>query len=363
MLKVQSFVPKVQHYVFNPKIVSDIDPSKLKPQINQVLKQKQKPKVSELDILAFRKYDQVRSLDMHITQKELDTLFKFEGDEFFDKSLEFLCKKLGISENLRPQVISAPQAPEVGMAYSYISNLVIKNPNTLQKGKHEVFANIRHELQHLLQNISIYRHEELGPKAVVAYAEKFGKLQAENVDNIVKNHSLEQLDQLGLDDATATFYKELKKLIQKNDIQSYDDSLKSFSDVVKEAYMPQLENYRNLVLQDRGIIQKGTKAASRAEKFFSEFIGDGYHNADGSIHWGKYAIQASEEEAFSAQSAMAMKLQGNNTCYIKEYKNAMEILDDARKKDPTNQYFEDLTETANDMKKTDFKDLVKYIYD
>ena len=41
----------------------------------------------------------------------------------------------------------------------------------------------------------------------------------------------------------------------------------------------------------------------------------------------------------------------------------MEILDDVRKKDPTNQYFEDLTETANDMKQTNFKDLVKNIYD
>jgi hypothetical protein len=106
------------------------------------------------------------------------------------------------------------------------------------------------------------------------------------------------------------------------------------------------------------VIKKDSKADNRAVKFFNEFIDElGFKHENGDIHYGKYLLRATENEAFIAQEAVIRKLEGKTGCYLHDIKHQPIPEIDVKLKEKMKQ---DLDEVKENL---DPKETLRYLYD
>lgn len=123
--------------------------------------------LTELDKYAFQTYVNSKQFHVGITQEEINKLSKFDGEEFFTASFDYLTKKLGIKKSTRPNLVFTQFPSDGRMAYTPINNSIMVDLKKCSSAtKAQNFAGIRHELQHFLEISMIMRHEELGTKAI-----------------------------------------------------------------------------------------------------------------------------------------------------------------------------------------------------
>lgn len=325
-------------------------------------------KVSGQDLLIFRQYIFSKGLALSTTQQEIQNLFKLEGEEFFNASFEFLFQKLGVPEVLKPQVVEMPMNKEFGMAYDFSQNLLIKNTNAPKATKLETYSMIRHELQHMIQNFEIFRHKEIGEKAIDFHAEIISNAQMQNVDYNARNLSMEQLQEMGFPKEALAFYAMLKTPLESNNEEEYLKLLEESKTELMENNKTNYINFRNLIVSEMGYLKEGTRAERRAEKFYNNMINNIY-GANDDVHAGKYSYDVRENEAFIAQD-VAMRdaehhLSGRNDCYIANIKEQTEkILENLKENEKVSN---ELIETTKELQKTSIfnspKEYADYLFD
>ena len=315
------------------------------------------PKIAFFQMDLFRRYDLVKNFDMTLTPKELDELFKYEGDEFFLKSYEFLCGKLGLTEATRPGLMLAELHPDYAMLYAPASHTIYKNSLSPSNSPKETLLFLRHEFQHCMQNLSIFRHEELGEEAVKVYTELITKDMVADISQRAQSFSLDQIRAMGFPEEGMRIYEVLTKLFSMNRMAEYEQCLQHIATDLNSINSANIEQLRQSVVKEFGIIKKDSKAGSRAEKFFKEFLdAAGYKHVDGAIHFGKYLLRAIENEAFIAQDALRWILEGKpDGCYIKNMKNF------ASKFKPEERVIKDVNEVSDVFDNP--KAIIKYLYD
>ena len=322
-------------------------------------------KITDLDRFNFRTYIHSKNFDFKTTPEELKELFKFENDEFFVKVYEFLIAKLGIPQKLKPQILDMSLNETVRMAYDFTNNTIIRNSNHPIADKNTVFGLIRHELQHLIQNLNILRTEGVGEQAVELYPKIVAKQRVGYADYEVKNLTLEQL-KVNYDEETLKYYQELKNLFNNNP-QAYEAELKNLSKVIEESTVEQYRNFRDLVVKEMGLIKADTKPAKRSKKMLDELlIENGYYKKDGNIHAGQYIFDIKENDALTAQDVAMSKLvpPEQKWCYMQRIKQQIEEIDKVAEKDPNNQALTEIVDTAQQkLKKSNIKELISYLYD
>lgn len=156
----------------------------------------QKPIVTDTDKVYFHDYMLAKKLDLKISKKEAENLFKFNGEEFIIKTHELIGDKFGISQKIRP-ILSLQSLPEnMMMVYApYDHAIVINDKNMVMfyGNKHNerlaktlFLMALRHEWQHHIQYLNLYRHEKLGNKIVM--------FNTQNRTNTYKDNFIDKSD-------------------------------------------------------------------------------------------------------------------------------------------------------------------------
>ncbi len=155
-----------------------------------------------LDVETLRSYIGSLPFKMGITTDDVAALSKFDGVEFLEQSYIFLCKKMGIPDELRPLAICGKINGDAVLGYQPMVNNVridVEKLNVLALNKNNIFSSIRHELQHAMQYYSILRHEELGPKAIEVAGDIFADNLKVGAQELLKNTPVEEAEKYCLD--------------------------------------------------------------------------------------------------------------------------------------------------------------------
>lgn len=257
---------------------------------------------------------------MGITQEEIKNLLSKNGEEFLTAATNFLKQKMGFSDNNFPPIMlidgtlcSAPAAFSPEQNIVYLLNSYDNIPKT------QLFGLLRHEYQHAIQNHNILRTEGLGEKAVEYYADKIFNNQKDILLDFAKKYSVKELLEQGLiTDIGAVIITEMSSALQKNDMTTIDNTLKQF----RQSIVAELNEFREKLIQEKGLIKADSKAAAMAKVCFDEFKNIDYYDENGNVDVGKHSFKATESEAELAQIMAESEL--SQTCFIKLQKNNIE---------------------------------------
>lgn len=326
----------------------------------------QKKAVSVMDKMFFVQYMFARNLSLKTTNDEIKKLFELNGDEFLHGAYDFLLKKMGVPESLRPQIVSVPQNENIGMAYNFITNQLILNPNNKKNSNLEIYGFLRHEFQHLLQNIDIFRNLEIKDDVIDLYTKKAIEMNILNIKHIVKNLSIEQLNELGCDEGALNFYKELKEIYQNGGEEKLTQTLNELAEESIPDFKNKFSAFSDLVIKEMGPLKQGSREASRSVKFFKEYFNDSsYWKPNGSIHLGKYVTDVRENEALISQeiaiSDAKAALENEKSCYIQRIKKDTDTL--TQQINNNEQGAQEIVESSKEiLDKSSLKEFLDYLF-
>ncbi|MBR1776630.1 hypothetical protein IJ750_06120 [bacterium] len=282
--------------------------SHIKPIIQHLLvdKQIQKAKNVTQDMIQkhfnlenVRQYFMLKTLDMKFTQEELKNLFKFDGDDFLVQCYYFWTNKLGLPDDVLPGLMYGEDNEKVVMAYDFVRNVITKNTKYKKNmPKERIFTILRHELQHCLQNMDIYRTEDVGEDAVKAYAKYAAIDHRTMLACIAQQHSVKQIRNILDDEQLINICLTLKKLKQQGDSYEYEKGLLIVQDGLEKKFKLLYDGFRKNVIKNMGVLPKESAKGKRARKFFEAIISqNNYWKQDGSANLFKYQNDIREVEA------------------------------------------------------------------
>lgn len=338
--------------------------SKASALIDEFVSTTAKKKVSQSDIINFRQYLLGKEVDIKITPEEIKTLFACKTDEEFGVSAsEFLTKKMQISDKLKPQYLCAEINPNAKMAYDYSQNIIFVNPNAQFADRAEFLSLLRHELQHYKQNICIFRHPEIGNKAVNLYAKLLSNAQVKNIDNQIRNCSIEELKNLGYPEEILQKFSKAKGFLNKNQTAEYEKFIQKFAKEIETENLKLIDSFRAGVVDEFGLLTESSREAGRAKKYFEATArGNGYFQKDGGIDYGKYLFDIRENEAIVAQDMISLRIKENHSCYPKALNEAQKLVSKMSGQDKVMDDIKKHVEKQN-TKGVTFKDIISYLFD
>lgn len=257
-----------------------------------------------------------------ITQEEIKNLLSKNGIDFLNATANFFKQKMGFSDNNFPPVVFI-QGTFGGAESAYaLEQNVIYLTNTFENiPKPQLFGLLRHEYQHAVQNHNVLRVEGLGEEAVEYYAQNTFEKQKELLLEFAKNYSVKELLAQGLiNDAGASIVSEMSQALQKNDMVALDNVLRRF----KQGLVAGLNEFREKLINEKGLIKENSKAAKIAKIYFEEFKNIDYFDENGSLDMGKHSFRASEAESELAQLMAESEI--SQTCFINlQKRNIQEV--------------------------------------
>lgn len=272
--------------------------------------------LTELDKNIFRTYIFARKFPFVTTEKEVQELFKFQGEEFLKKAYNFLAEKLDIDKSILPVIKKNNPEDPVAFVYHAKNNLIMVAPNIENFTNIQIFAFLRHELQHFQQNMIMLRDDEIGEKLPKYYAQKIISEDQNNAIALLENSSFEELSKkFPLTPEQAEFYKTCDTYIKNDDIDGFIEIFKPLHDI----YTNEWNKVRKFVLEKYGPLNPTEKL--RAQAYFEDFSDIQYYNEDGSINLAKHMTTNIEFEANIA-SEYAIHQMFNKDCYFKTLKFA-----------------------------------------
>lgn len=276
--------------------------------------------LTPLDKNCFHSYVYSLKYKSGITQEEINKIFNLDGMDFLNACYEFIVKKVNIPESLRPAVVIGELSKkELSMAYEPGKEMITISPNIVYSTKSQIFGCLRHEFQHYMQNLSVYRHEKIGKEAVEFWAKDVLEKEKTFLEPLYKKTD-DELMALGYNGDVFSEIKKMQDLYLNNRI-AYD----KFYDDCARRNIENLTKLRERAIQEMGVVKDGTKEAKRAEIFFKEFKeqtnqSSSYYNPDGSLNMKKYLSTAIEQDAYSAGDRWQADAEGS--CYFKTLKSA-----------------------------------------
>lgn len=305
-----------------PKISQNINfqNAKLKKALELVPETKVSKGLTRLDVAAFKKYVSAIPYRTGITLDDVKNLKVFNGDKFITNSFKFLCNKLGFSENIRPGLSIVDEMYHDGfMSYVPANNIVMVNRTKLKNlSKDHIFALIRHEIQHYIQNILALRHETIGKQAIDIMAENNLKTSiaiAENLFNSLSDQGIKEI--YGEMPDVYNFVMHTKKLYESGNRTAFIDSMKINSEIYKE----NLLIWQRKLIDELGQIPKDSALTPKIKQNFEELQNTGYYEANGQINPERYSRSKIEQEAENAQFAAEIEFNPFE-CGIKQIKDA-----------------------------------------
>ena len=280
-------------------------------------------KISDFDKFVFKQYMFAKNLRVNWNQAEVDKLFKLDGEEFISCSTDYLMKIMNIPAKLKPEI--KPAKLSVGdMGYIPYEHILLVNTDSKLESKANIFALIRHELQHMVQSFDILRYEGLADKIVSVYLKNGFNYEEDSflIDTIVDNEeklNIDHLKQTLNDDILIDGILELRKHKKNNDIEKYNLTKEKLIEYDRQETLNTILEVRDQVIEAFGSIKVGTKEGDRVQKLYDSLINDNYFNSDSSIDKGKYVYNVLEFEAINAQQILFDELNGK--CFIKSVKD------------------------------------------
>lgn len=285
--------------------------------------------LTQLDAASMQAYVLAKPYTIKISQEEVDNLKKLDGVDFILESYDFLTKKLGLSEEIRPylNIIENINA-ELKMAYMPVNNIILCSKNkVISASKENIFAMLRHELQHYIQNISALRHETYGEKAIEKLVEKYKKQEKMTIINLFKMQSEEQtIENLKDHPEALAEYKMYKSIYESGDEEKFD----KLFDANAQRYREEMQRIQEKIKKELGVIPASNPLSKTIKANFENLINPKYMKKDGSVNYAKYFKSPIEIEAMNAQNAAVISL-APNECGIKIMKlSTLESLDKER---------------------------------
>ncbi len=256
--------------------------------------------MTNLDKNCIVNYIQAKSYKMGITADEVAELSKFDGVDFVVNSYDFLTKKLGLTEDIRPALFNMSIPGDAAMFYSPAVNIIYADLAKCAQSKFDkgdLFKMLRHEMQHFLQYCTVLRHQTLGEKVIDFKVNEFVTAIKENLSNVLNTYSLEQLAQMGISPEELNLYKTAKSCLDKNDIKGFNQICEYSGESQKNALL----EYRQKLINKMGLIKEDSALTPKAQSLYDEFCNIGYFNQDKTIDMKKYMASKIENEAIISQ--------------------------------------------------------------
>lgn len=283
--------------------------------------------LTELDKYAFQTYVNSKQFHVGITQEEINKLSKFDGEEFFTASFDYLTKKLGIKKSTRPNLVFTQFPSDGRMAYTPINNSIMVNLEKCSaENKAHQFAGIRHELQHFLQSSMILRHEELGQKAIDSMVASHENSLINMFKHLLVDASEEEISAVA---ETTSNPEEFVEMILEA-LNGNSDKIIEEIHTSSNEFEKSLNAFRESLIKDMGKIQKDSALTPKIEEYYKGFS-NSYHNADGSVDMEKYVNTSTEEEAMLAETCVGKEFESPKACLLKQIKD--ELLDEIKIQD------------------------------
>lgn len=263
--------------------------------------------LTQLDVECFKSYINARPFRMGIAMNEINNLMKFDGDNFLLKANEFLSKKMGLTDKVRPEFVIVDEFQSEGaMMYMPLNNVILcsrKKMNGLSKA--EMYGGLRHEYQHYLQNILVLRHEDIGSQALDVMVKSQVESEKCITRQLIENCSDEELVQLFEDQqGSLAITLKAKKFLENGQNEEFN---KLFEDYGK-SYRELLVELQKNVKEHFGVITGDSPLTPKIRRNFEELFNLGYYEADNSVNWIKYFETGIEEEACNAQFAAEIEM-------------------------------------------------------
>lgn len=275
--------------------------------------------LTELDKYAFQTYVNCKQFHVGITQEEINKLSKFDGEEFFTASFDYLTQKLGIKKSIQPALVFTQLPDGSRMAYTPINNSIMVNLEKCSaENKAHQFAGIRHELQHFLQSSMILRHEELGQKAIDSMVASHENSLINMFKHLLVDASEQEISAVA---ETTSNPEEFVEMILEALNGNSDKIAKEISDSSNE-FEKSLNAFRESIIKDMGKIQKDSALTPKIEEYYNGFS-NSYHNADGSVDMEKYVNTSTEEEAMLAETCAGKEFENPKACLLKQIKDEL----------------------------------------
>lgn len=325
-------------------------------------------KITRLEMVDFRDYLLAKRLDLKITPEEIKNLFAYEGAEFEQKAFEFLTSKMQIPKDLIPNFYPRPEQfpiPDGKMLYDFALNNILVNPAYKSWNKKEYLASLRHELQHFMQSMTIYRHEVLGEQMLQLNLDKTVTAYMNFVVANAKTYSQAELKSMGADNTWLKIYEELKTSIQNNDKEEYEKIMLKIKQIFTEELKPQFETLKQTIVDKMGLIKANSPEGIRAKKYF-ECTKKEYLDQNNNIDYGKYFLDCREVEALVAGDALECNIEslgGKKRCFLEWIRtNRKQAEEQIASND---KIMSDLNRQRKEIKEQgiSYKELFSYLYD
>lgn len=259
---------------------------------------------------------------LRVTPEEINELLSKNGVEFLTASANFFKQKLGFSDGTFPPTVQIGSIRSgLYAAYALEQNIIYLSKDSENIPKPKLFGLLRHEYQHAIQNHNILRTEGLGEEAVEYYAERSFNKQKDVLLDFAKNYSVKELLAQGLiNDYGAHLVSNLAQALQKDDEVAIENILRRF----KKGLAAGLNEFREKLIMEKGLIKADSRAAKIATIHFDEFKNIDYFDENGNLNLGKHAFKVTENEAEMAQLMAESEM--SQTCFIKLRKDNLEEL-------------------------------------
>lgn len=272
-------------------------------------------KMTSEDVEMFKTYLVSANMRTGLTKAEIDNLFAQDDEDFYISAYNLLCKKLCLSDEIRPGLRTDNFTGAV-MRYLSNSHVISLNTNpvvTENLNKTQIFGALRHEFQHCIQNLKILSHETLGEKAVALYTNSMVQKEKLFYEELLSVPS-EVIMKFG---GSPQQIQELLKLkaLSENNPKEYE----KFIETNLQEYKDQLNTLRKNVIRLWGPVKETSKQNELVQKYFKTLTACDYYNPDGTINAGKYFNNPTEQEAIIAGIGAECDVSGK--CYFRKLKD------------------------------------------
>ena len=267
-------------------------------------------------------FDALKLPRINLNSNELKKLFSIEDPgSFLEASLDFLLKKLNISNKIAPTLIYADVNSNFLFGYDRCSNKIIVNTLYEFPSKKEMLVLLRHELQHFLQNIDLYQQEKIKKKHLHNITDIYFKEYTHQLQETLKK-SPEKWD---VNKKHAKKLHTYKKYLDERNYSAFNKKLNSEKEKIKKA----LKKFQKDIIKSLGITKAGVPKAKQNERIYQAYID---YKPNKEMSWGEYLTNQSEYDATLAEYFLDSEL--NNTCFFKFLKEKYQNF--INSKDPEN---------------------------
>lgn len=259
--------------------------------------------ISEFDRDVFFAYISTIPYRIKTTPEEIEKLKSYNQKKYIKNTFNYVCDKLNYSENIRPNLeFIKHDNVDAYMSYAPMFNKIEINLHKLKGvSKADIYALLRHELEHFKQHTLMLRHETIGIEVINQLTQIYSENYAAMAKNMFERISTKEIKQIYKNNPDYNKILLSKKLFDAGKEQeAINLFIKSNCDGYKNDYL----QIRKMVIDEMGLIPENSEMTEKIKEYFSEqYLNYDCVNDDGTINTTIYNNLVIEQEAHLAQLA------------------------------------------------------------